>query len=71
MKNNKNWKINYFVNYDPRFNIRFAFVEMFDKLKDAKAFVKTLERKHWQIVRQEYKDFSFGEENVIEKGYNS
>jgi len=65
-----NWKIQYFVNYDPRFNLRFAFVEMFDKLKDAEAFVETLEGKYWQIVRQEYSGFSYGEEKVIKKGYN-
>jgi type IV secretory pathway VirB4 component len=43
---------------------------MFDKLKDAEAFVETLEGKYWQIVRQEYSGFSYGEEKVIKKGYN-
>lgn len=64
-----NWKIQWFVNYDPRFDLRYAFTEgPFYRLKDAQSFVETLEHKYYEIVRQEYSGFKYGETKTVVKG---
>ncbi len=63
------WKIQWFVYHDPRFDLRYAFCQgPFDRLKDAKAFVATLEDQYYEIVRQEYSGFRYGTEKVVERG---
>ena len=64
------WKIQWFVKYDPR-QLRYDFVEgPFDRLKDAKKFVKTLEYKYWIIERQEYSLFRYRNTNIVDSGWN-
>lgn len=65
----KRMKVQWTVRFDSRRDNNWAFSETFNKLKDAQKFVNSMSGKFWEIVRQEYTDFSFGEEVVHSRGY--
>lgn len=60
----------WFVESDPRFHLRFAFIEgPFKRLKDAEECAKKCRHKYWRIIRQEGNDIAFGNTKVVKENW--